>query len=183
MVSVATAERPQMDDELLMARFAAGHAEAFDELYGRYEGPLYGFCARLLGDADEAADAFQEAFIKVIEQRASYRAGRFRSWVFTIARNECLDRMRRGGRQARLLELHAPDTTHHVDTAAAIDARDELTKLLAELPSEQREITLLHRYHGFSYAEIARMTGSSEAATKQKAYRALLTLRQARHGE
>jgi RNA polymerase sigma-70 factor (ECF subfamily) len=169
-----------MDDELLMARFAAGRADAFDELYDRYEGPLYGFCARLLGDEDKAADAFQETFVKVIEQRASYRAGRFRSWVFTIARNECLDRMRRAGRQARLLELHAAEAPRRVDVVSAIDARDELTELLASLSAEQREITLLHRYHGFSYAEIARMIGSSEAATKQKAYRALLSLRQAR---
>ena len=84
-----TSELGDVDDEVLMARFAAGHAEAFEELYDRYEARLFGFCLRLLGDADNAADAFQDTMITVIEQRFRYRArGNLRGWLFTIARNE-----------------------------------------------------------------------------------------------
>lgn len=169
------------DDEFLMVRFAAGHLEAFDELYRRYEAPLYGFCVRLVGDADRADDVFQDAMMKVLEQRGAYRpTGRFRSWLFTITRNLCLDRIRSDQRQRRLLELHAVSATPPRHPGSDVEARDALSALLAALPTDQREVLLLHRYHGFSYMEIAAMTDSSEAAVKQKAYRALLTLRRRR---
>ena len=61
----------------------------------------------------------------------------------------------------------------------SLELRDEVAHLLSVLPADQREIVLLHRYEGFSYAEIAGMTGTTEAAAKQKAYRALLALRTA----
>ena len=175
----AAPELLDVDDELLMARFAAGHAEAFAELYERYEAPLFGFCLRHLGDPDNAEDAFQDTMMTVIEQRFQYRArGRLRSWLFTIARNVCLDRARLGQRRARLLSLHeSPDQPVDVGPARDAESRDELIRLLATLLPDQREILLLHRYHGFSYAEIAVMTSSTEAAVKQKAYRALLALR------
>ena len=82
------AELVHVDDEVLMARFAAGHTEAFEALYDRYEVPLFSFCLRLIGDQELAQDAFQDTFITVIEQRLRYRArARFRSWLFTVAHN------------------------------------------------------------------------------------------------
>ena len=175
----AAPELLDADDEVLMARFAAGHADAFTELYERYEAPLFGFCLRFLGDRDHAEDAFQDTMMTVVEQRFRYRDhGSLRNWLFTIARNVCLDRARRGQRRARLLSLHgSPDQAVDVGPARDTESRDELIRLLATLPADQREILLLHRYHGFSYAEIAVMTSSTEAAVKQKAYRALLALR------
>ncbi len=165
-----------------MARFAAGHAEAFEALYDRYEAPLFGFCLRLVGDEDLAQDAFQDTFITVIEQRLRYRdRGRFRSWLFTVAHNTCLDRARLGRRRAHLLELHSrTGTSVEASPEQAITSRDELAQVLAGLPPDQREIVLLHRYEGFSYAEIAEMTSSTTPAVKQKAYRALAALRSTR---
>ena len=98
---------PEADDEVLMARFAAGDHSAFVVLYDRYAGPLYGFCLRLLGDADLADDAFQDTFVSLIDQRFGYRdRGRLRSWMFTIARNVCLDRLRLADRRTNLISLH-----------------------------------------------------------------------------
>ncbi len=170
---------PDLRDERLMSRYASGDLSAFDALYARYESPIYGFCVRLLGDRDAAADAFQDTFITLVDTRSSYRPrGRFRSWLFTIARNACLDQLRRGQRQARLLELYRPSIDDSTPSMArSVESRDELARLLSPLSTEQREILLLHRYHGFSYAEIAHMTNSTESAVKQKAYRALMSLR------
>jgi RNA polymerase sigma-70 factor (ECF subfamily) len=165
-----------------MRRFAHGDTAAFEELYRRYERPVYSFCLHLLGDPDRAQDAFQEAFIRVVDGRENYRSqGRFRNWLFTIARHACADQARDAGRSSS--DLGEPQGAESQSAGPAAEgrvvARDELGRALALLPREQREVVLLSRYHGFSYREIADLTGSTEAAVKQKAYRALKTLRAA----
>ncbi len=167
------------DDDRLMAQFAAGDAKAFNELYARYEVPVYALCLRLLGDPDAAADAFQDSFIRLVDTRHDYHGqNRFRSWFFTVARNLCFDRLRHDRRWGRSLEFHADGPADpRPSVAHTVEFRDLVARILGALPRDQREVLLLHRYHGFSYAEIAEMTGSTETAIKQKAYRALIHLR------
>ncbi len=103
-------------DDALMVRFAAGDVVAFDELYEHYEAPIYGFCLRFLSDADSAADAFQEIFMRVIDSRDSYQPReRFRSWVFTVARRVCVDRVRE--------RAHARRGGHSCDVCARRSSR------------------------------------------------------------
>ena len=166
---------PNLQDERLMVRYAGGDATAFDTLYGRYEDSIYGFCLRMLGDADAAADAFQDTFIRLVDMRNAYKPrGRFRSWLFTIARNICLDQLRRGRRRVSLGDVEIVD--HANSAGGAVEFWDEVARVLARIPAEQREIILMHRYYGFSYWEIARISDTTEAAVKQKAYRAMQTL-------
>ncbi len=103
--------------------------------------------------------------------------GRFPSWIFTIARRVCLDVLRTDKKQRPVGSVG--DIPAMSGPAADIERRDELERYLSRLPPEQREVLLLHRYHGFAYEEVATMTGSTVAAVKQKAYRALKTLRAA----
>lgn len=162
-----------------MARFAEGDAAAFETLYARHEACLYGFCLSMLSDADTADDAFQETFIRVVSARSHYVAGgRFRPWLLTIARRVCLDAMRRRQRTPRAYETRLEDVPDGADPEGMLDARDQLARLLSQLPEEQREVLLLHRYQGLSYVEIAELTESSEAGVKQRAYRALCRLRE-----
>ncbi len=166
-------------DDALMQRYAAGDVAAFDELYEHYEAPIYGFCLRYLSDADSAADALQEVFVRLIDARTSYQPrGRFRSWVFTITRRVCVDRSRE--RMHEPLEAGGRDTHVGRSFVDDIEHRDEVERVLSVLTPEQREVLLLHRYYGFSYGEISEMVGATEAAVKQKAYRALLDLRNGR---
>ena len=179
-----TAAMPEADDEVLMARFTAGEVAAFETLYDRYETAVFGFCLRLLGDRHSAEDAFQETMIAVVERAPVYRErGRFRGWLFAIARNACLDRARRSVRRHALLSAtRGRGAGAGVrDPESTLLVRDEIARLLSQLPADQREILLLHRYEGFSYQEIAGITGSTEAAVKQKAHRALRQLRATRH--
>ncbi len=168
-------------DDALMVRYARGDVAAFEELYHRYEARLYGFCLRQLGDSDVAADAFQEVFKRVVDARRTYEPkGRFASWIFTIARRVCVDQLRSIERVAPT-EADANSRELEASPASPIEDRlaqqDQLQRLLALLPAEQREVLLLSKYEGFSYGEIARMLGSTEVAVRQKAYRALKTLR------
>ena len=168
-------------DDALMMRYAQGDVTAFEELYYRYESRLYGFCLRQLGDSDAAADAFQEVFKRVVDAHRTYEPkGRFASWIFTIARRVCVDQLR-GAERVAPTEAVAHSRELEASPASPIEDRlaqqDELQRLLALLPAEQREVLLLSKYEGFSYGEIARMLGSTEVAVRQKAYRALKTLR------
>jgi RNA polymerase sigma-70 factor (ECF subfamily) len=163
-----------------MARYAAGELEAFEELYRRHESRVYGFCLRYLVDPDAAADAFQEVFRRVVDARDTYEPrGRFLSWLYTIARRVCADRTRETRRVESLASLEVGDLSteavRHPEERLADE--DELGRLLGSLPAEQREALILSKYHGFSYREIAEIVGSSEAAVKQKVYRALMSLR------
>ncbi|GIW53142.1 MAG: RNA polymerase sigma factor SigK [Gemmatimonadales bacterium] len=164
-----------------MRRFASGDGESFATLYRRYEGAVYGFCLRYLGDPDGAADAFQETFVRVIDARHRYRPrGKFKSWLFTIARRVCADHYRRLSRtQAPLEAVHSTPSqvAARGSSEGALMARDEIVRLLAALPADQREALLLSRWYGFTYREIAEMSNSTEAAVKQRVYRALVTLR------
>ncbi len=172
------AESASPTDDALGRAYAGGDVTAFATLYTRYEARVFGFCLRYLGDRDTAADAFQETFMRLVDGAVGYEPrGRFPSWIFTIARRVCLDILRADKKQPSLGD--AGDIPAISGPAADIERRDELERYLSRLPPEQREVLLLHRYHGFAYEEVAAMTGSTEAAVKQKAYRALKTLRAA----
>lgn len=168
-----------------MARYAAGDVEAFEELYARYDRRVYGFCLHNLRDPDAAADAFQDTFRRLVESRDRYEGrGRFASWLFTLARRACADRFRRRP-EARSLDAASrgealPEALHAPGPEESAVARTSLDRLLARLPRGQREVLLLSKHFGFSYREVAEMTGTTEAAVKQKVYRALKTLRSGR---
>lgn len=104
--------------------------------------------------------------------------GRFPSWIFTIARRVCIDILRADKKQRSVGDAGVIAAISG-PPASDIERRDELERYLSRLPPEQREVLLLHRYYGFAYEEVAAMTGSTVAAVKQKAYRALKTLRAA----
>ncbi len=170
------------EDDVLMARYAQGDEAAFEALYLRYEERVYGFCLRFLGDSDAASDAFQETFKRLVDSREAYQPrGRFQSWLFTLARRACLDQVRSAERAASVAAdptLAPPDPADMTSVAEHVANRDEAQRLLALIPAEQREVLLLSKYYGFSYGEIAELLSSTQVAVKQKAYRALQTLRE-----
>ncbi|MCI0432243.1 MAG: RNA polymerase sigma factor [Gemmatimonadetes bacterium] len=163
-----------------MKRFARGEVGAFTVLYERYGDEVFGFCLRMLGDADAAADALQDTFVRVIDRRSDFRRmGRFRSWLFLIARNVCIDQFRARDRWIPLAELPqgVMGDAAHAHVTHRIECREAVARCLSILAPAQREVLLLHRYHGFAYREIAELLGTSEVAVKQAAYRAVRTLR------
>lgn len=168
-------------DQPPMARYADGDPEAFRELYDRWADRVYGFCLRQVGDEAEAADAFQDTFRRLIRARHRYEErGRFKSWLFTLARRACAERARSrsSGPERRLEEDAAPTpVARNSDPSTRAADQDVLQRVLARLTEAQREVLLLAKYEGFSYAEIAEMTDTTEAAVKQRVYRALKKLR------
>src|SRR5262249_1880779 len=87
--------RPMADEERRLVEVARhGDVESFNALVRLYEGRIYNLCHRMLGDADSAADAAQDAFLSAFRNLRSFRGGSFRSWILRIATNTCYDVLR-----------------------------------------------------------------------------------------
>lgn len=168
-------------DGELLAAFRDGDERGFVALYQRRHLEIYRYILRFVhGDEDLASDLFQETFIKIHEHAATLRSGdNVRSWMYAIARNNCLNHLKRQRRQVPLAEQHeqiedgeAPDELLHRGTL-----RGELDRAIRELPDNQREAILLREFEGLSYAEIAEATQTNIGIIRQRLWRAKQALR------
>ncbi len=162
---------PPLPREASLARSASrGDRGAFARLVDEHKRSVYGLCLRLLGDAEEARDAAQETFTRAYAALDGYDADHpFVPWVLRIARNHCLDLLRRRLPQRQRLELDAdpsedaPDHRDLPDAEAApadeamerAQARRRLEGAIDSLPPNYREAVQLFHVDQMSYKEIA----------------------------
>lgn len=164
------------DDKALIEAFQAGDEFAFVSLYNRYKGPIYAFCVKMLLDRAQAQDVMQESFLRVYENRERlHNAGSFKAWLFTIARNQCLNQLRRSHRQVPLDDQEEP-AERLPDTPVSSLEKSERIELvshfLAQLKPDYREVLILREYHNLSYEEIAAVTRSTLSAVKSRLFKA-----------
>lgn len=169
-------------DEELMTVYRGGDRQAFDALYSRYAKPLYNFFRRTSPFPELADDLLQKTFLKLHAGRHRYEpTGSFRGWIFTLARNVLRDEMRERARRPALETEAFDERTATVATPEREGRAREIglfvEEALACLPLTQREVIVLSRYHGMSYAEIGELLGTSENAVKQRAFQAMRKLR------
>lgn len=165
-------------DEVDLIAAARRDRRAFAPLYRRYADAVHRYCYRRLGNRGEAEDATSLVFTKALAGLDGYRAGSFRAWLFAIAANVVVDRLR-ARRPDRPLDDADPvaDAAPNPEAAAlAADDRRRLRAALAELPPEQRRVVEL-RLSGLSGGEIAAAVGKSRAAVDALQYRAVARLR------
>lgn len=174
-----------MRDDELMAALATGEAAALGELYDRHARAVYAFALGLLRNTEAARDVVQETFIKVLLARGSYRpGGRFKAWLFAIARNTARDAQRAQAREQLSSEeedLRFETLPHAGPSPADELAGRELAEVVARaverLPEPFRESILLAKYAGLPYGEIARRQGVSVGTVKARVFRAVARLR------
>lgn len=186
----------ELADEELFERFRRGERAAFEVLLRRHRAPLFTFVLRTLGTGDRARaeDLVQDTFVRVIKGAGEWQQrARFSTWLFTIARNLCLDSMRREKhRRAESLDQPAGDEDGRAlgdaieGTEAGPERRAEASRLrpvleaaLAGLPPEQREVFVLRESAGVPFKEIGELTGVSENTVKSRMRYALEALRKA----
>jgi len=165
-------------EEILITRAQAGDRLAFGELVRRYQGAVFNLCYRMLGDYHEAEDAAQDVFLKVYRGLKQYNAAyRFSTWVLSIASHACIDRLRK--RRVTLVPLETATVSDRVSRSPAPDElliqdeeRDQVQRLLNQLPEDHRLILVLHYWYDWSYPEIAQLLGTTAGAVKTKAHRA-----------
>lgn len=168
-------------DEGLYARLVRGDLAAFDRLYARHERPLFGFVRAQLGDAAEAEDVLHEAFLAVLRARGEGAELRsFRAWLYQVARNLCLNRVRARRRADRALESVAAEARiEPAEGGAAPAGRDPaaLHAAVAKLPPALAEVYLL-RARGLSYDELASILQIPVGTVKSRMHEMMKRLRE-----
>lgn len=173
----AAAQRAELAvaDAYLVVRAQDGYVDAYEMLVQRHSAMAYRVALRLTGDHHDAQDVAQEALIAAWENLPGFRAGSsFSTWLYQIVTRRALNKVSRGG-AARSLEL-LPDVADPADEPAVRAERnlavDAVTDALCALPFAQRAVVVLHHFEGLSYAEVARVTGSTEPAVRSHLFRA-----------
>jgi RNA polymerase sigma-70 factor, ECF subfamily len=184
-------------DEELLDCFRRHQAEAFGVLVRRYERELYGYLRRYLGDPSLAEDVFQNTFLQLFVKSGQYEPGRpVRPWLYTIARHQAIDALRRTGRHqavsldetrvdpgdgevAALLELLETRGPGPVDAATTQERREQVRAGVDRLPDFLRQVLILAYYQGLKYREIADILEIPVGTVKSRLHAALVKLQEA----
>jgi RNA polymerase sigma factor (sigma-70 family) len=169
-------------DEKLVALIRDGHDRAFEVLFDRYGARLLAFCRHLLGSIQDAEDVLQEVFVAAhAAMLADEREIKARPWLYRIARNRCLNFLRRPnaeGQDSMDVHPHANGTT----TLEHVQRREEMRAIFAdvhELPETQRTALVLREIDDLSYTEIAQAMGTTLPSVKSLLVRARMSLAEA----
>ncbi len=179
-------------DEALMVHLCQGQDFALAELVRRYQNDIFRFCLHYLRESDAARDMAQETFVRVYTARSRFDPGRkFRPWVLCIARNLCLNELkRRKTVPMDALEDHMASGRHDGgdilrfsgqgpdEALMAGERREVLARALDRLNPESRELVVLRFFQRMSAREIADIVGSTEGAVRTKLHRVLGGLRE-----
>ncbi len=180
-----------MDEASLIRQAQQGDVRAFNGLVHAHQGVAYNVAYRILGDADAAADATQDAFMNAFRALHDFQGGSFRAWLVRITTNACYDHLRyKQRRPATSLEEMVPDPDMAEPSPALTDTgetpedytlRRELGAIveqgLQRLPEDQRLTLVLSDVQGFTYEEIAVVTGVELGTVKSRLSRARARMR------
>jgi RNA polymerase sigma-70 factor (ECF subfamily) len=178
----------QLSDERLMELVAIGDNRAISHLYDRYARVVYGLSLKILANTEHAEDVVQETFWRVWSRSKTFQSvqGSFTPWLFGIARNLCIDELRRrrsrpstgaNGSDEQVL-LSVPDTQQDVDTLTwEAERRRLIINALNELPDDQRQVVELAYFGGLSQREIADQLCSPLGTVKTRIRLALQKLK------
>jgi RNA polymerase sigma-70 factor (ECF subfamily) len=185
-----------MDEPALIQDAQRGDLDSFNTLVLNYQDMLFNTALRIMGDADSAADATQEAFLSAFRAIKSFRGGSFKSWLLRTVTNACYDELRRQKRRPTTPlepvmddgeEMETPrwlaDPSMGPEEAAEIDELEHaIQHCLDELPVEFRSVVVLTDIQGMDYKEAARAVRVPLGTIKSRLARARLRMRECLQG-
>lgn len=182
-MSMQTSHAARHDREILeqcIVRLAHGDTSAMEELYHKTSAAVYGFVLAIVKNAHDAEDILQDTYIRIHAAAGTYRPqGSPMPWIFAVARNLALMRLRAGARTESVAELpELPD-----ERGLSPEERIVLSEVLHSLDESERQIVMLKAAAGFKHREIAQMLGLSLPAVLSKYNRAVKRLRVQMEGE
>jgi RNA polymerase sigma-70 factor (ECF subfamily) len=177
-----------MDEPAVIAAAQQGDINAYNQLVLAYQQLAYNVAYRVLGDADSATDATQDAFLKGYRAIDTFRGGSFKAWILRITTNACYDLLRSAKRRrtssiddlvedeehSGILEDDQETPEQYVQRQ---DLNDVIQAALAMLPEDQRTVVILSDIQGMNYVEIAEATMVSLGTVKSRLSRARAKMR------
>ena len=190
-IPVVSNTESRLRDAEAVRRTVEGDSEAFEYLYVTYKTRIYCACLRLSGNSSAAEDLLQETFLLAFRHIASFRGDcRFSTWLFRIATNVALMRLRRV--KARIQEVSFEEfqendrSTRHAGKLESELGRNDCTveriqleHAIGKLPPGYKAMFMLHDVDGFQHSEIAQKMGCTVSNTKSQLHKARVTLRRA----
>jgi RNA polymerase sigma-70 factor (ECF subfamily) len=187
---------PENDIDLVR-RILAGEEALFEILVRRYQTRVVSHVTRMVGSRDDAFDLSQEIFLKVFQALDRYNPEfKFSTWLFRIAGNAAIDHLRK--RRPRTVPLEIPDSESRSGVSAIehesrgldpyadlrnVERGEAISRAIADLPPEFRELITLRHFGGLSYEEIARVKNMPLGTVKNKLFRARVVLKERLAGE
>ena len=183
------------EDAVWMMEFQRGNSYSFEKLLRRHRSGVFSFCLKMLGDKTAAEDALQEVFLRVVKSAPKWKKqAKVRTWIYTIARNHCIDALRKATHRktASLDQTLAKQETEGVTLSdriadqkealpdrgtANVRLRAVLLEAIESLSEEQREVFVMREYSGMPFKEIASIVGVSENTVKSRMRYALEHMR------
>lgn len=194
---MGSARRAEETDEALMTRYQRGDLSAFTVLVARHKTPVYNFVLRQMRSPSVAEDLVQDIFVRIIENAGSFKhEARFATWAYTIARNLCIDHMRKASyrRHASLDQKDESDSGDGLSYAekladphprastergaSAGEIQSAVVTAVETLPPDQKEVFLLREVANLPFGEIATITGAQENTVKSRMRYALERLQE-----
>jgi RNA polymerase sigma-70 factor (ECF subfamily) len=178
-------------DAALMLAFQRGDEGAFRALFERNARAMVSFCHHFVRDAARAEELAQDVFVRLYRARDRYRpSARFKTFLYRVASNHCLNELRRGEYAARDVAGAAEDGPADLDALPSGCAtpedetrgralEDAVRTLLARLPEKQRAAFVLCRFEGLSYEDIAQVLETTVPAVKSLVHRATVSAAEA----
>lgn len=185
-----------MTDQELIDQFRGGNLHAFNTLVWRWEKPIYNFILRYVGDAEEAKDLCQKAFVQVYRHLPRLRdADRFKSWLYQISANLCRDEIKRRQRTPvyslealqeakgqNPVEVEDDGSDHPERHLRRVELEDLLKRALQQIPEEQRVVVIMKEFQGLKFTEIAEALDAPLNTVKSRMYYGLSALRKVLEG-
>ena len=163
-------------DEALMLEFQRGSRAAFEELFARYSGPLYGFFRRRLPAAERAEDLVQETFLALISATSRYEPRSLvRTYLYGIALNLLAAERRK---RARYKDADVPESPAEPSAEDSSDAVLWVRQALDRLEPGDREVLMLREYEQLSYSEIAQLLRLPVNTVRSRLFRARMALKE-----
>jgi len=172
-------ESRRQRDDALVQKAQKGDLGAFEVLVRAYQRPLFGYLYRMCGNPDEAEEMAQATFVKAWQALSGFgRRAAFKTWLYRIATNLCINRVTRRKPTVELPETLTGPPREEPEAHYRDQRRDELVRAALErLPADQRSALALATYEDMSYKEIARSMGKTVRAVDSLLVRARQNLR------
>lgn len=184
-MSSSAQQESAIEEAYLLAQVGVGDNEAFKKIYDRYATPLYSLGLRMLSRPTEAEEALQDTFLKIWNNAAKFDARKSRpfTWVVTIMRRTCIDRIRKLKRVPEAVTFDAaedqdwstPETVR--ETAVRHEMRDQVETAMKDIPDKQKHALELALFSGMTHSEIANALEQPLGTVKSWLKRGLFQLR------